>query len=229
MPIHAVFDILAWSLALAIRFLYVRRGDFGHVALPPELAFPYKIALLSGASFGAVLCGTANLAIQFPNLLGHSVIGAILGGIVAVEVFKRHHGIRGSTGVVWVVPLSVGIAVGRLGCFFSGLPDYTYGISTDLPWGVDFGDGILRHPVQLYESMAMTLFTFVVAFLVERKNVWFRDNGFYAFVAFYAGQRFVWEFLKPYAAIIGPFNFFHFICLALITYGVAMMQRRRLV
>jgi len=29
--------------------------------------------------------------------------------------------------------------------FFAGLPDYTYGTATKLPWGVDFGDGIPRH------------------------------------------------------------------------------------
>lgn len=50
------------------------------------------------------------------------------------------------------------MAVGRLGCFFAGLPDYTYGVPTDLPWGVNFGDGVPRHPVQLYESAAMLLF-----------------------------------------------------------------------
>ena len=35
--------------------------------------------------------------------------------------------------------------------FWLGLADDTYGIATRLPWGVDFGDGIARHPTQLYE------------------------------------------------------------------------------
>lgn len=41
--------------------------------------------------------------------------------------------------------------IGRVGCFLAGLADGTYGLPTDLPWGVDFGDGIPRHPTQLYE------------------------------------------------------------------------------
>jgi phosphatidylglycerol---prolipoprotein diacylglyceryl transferase len=49
--------------------------------------------------------------------------------------------------------LAAAIAVGRLGCFFSGIEDRTYGTPTDLPWGYDFGDGILRHPVELYEAV----------------------------------------------------------------------------
>jgi prolipoprotein diacylglyceryltransferase len=56
------------------------------------------------------------------------------------------------------LPLAIGIAVGRLGCFFAGLDDFTYGTPTTLPWGHDFGDGIARHPVQLYESAAMAAF-----------------------------------------------------------------------
>ena len=84
--------------------------------------------------------------------IGHSIAGAIAGGIVAVEIFKWRNGIRGSTGGA-VRGAARDRHRGRpLGCFFAGLPDYTYGTPTDLPWGVDFGDGIARHPVQLYES-----------------------------------------------------------------------------
>jgi len=33
----------------------------------------------------------------------------------------------------------------------TGLSDNTYGTPTNLPWAVNFGDGIPRHPTQLYE------------------------------------------------------------------------------
>ena len=36
-------------------------------------------------------------------------------------------------------------------CFLAGLHDDTYGLPTAAPWGMDFGDGIPRHPTQLYE------------------------------------------------------------------------------
>ena len=32
-------------------------------------------------------------------------------------------------------------------------------------------------------------------------------------VGWYGLQRFVWEFFKPYATLIGPFNLFHLVCL----------------
>ena len=61
-----------------------------------------------------------------------------------VELAKRACGVTRSTGDQFVWPLAVGTAIGRLGCFFTGLDDHTYGTATRLPWGVDFGDGILR-------------------------------------------------------------------------------------
>jgi prolipoprotein diacylglyceryltransferase len=53
------------------------------------------------------------------------------------------------------VPLCAGIALGRVGCFLAGPADRTHASATALPWGVDHGDGIARHPVALYEAQAL--------------------------------------------------------------------------
>jgi len=88
---------------------------------------------------------------------------------------------------------------------------------------VDFGDGIPRHPVQLYESLAMAaMFVVLIQRFVARDRFWLA-NGFYLTVGWYGLQRFVWEFFKPYATIIGPFNLFHFICVGLVIYSVIMI------
>jgi hypothetical protein len=36
-------------------------------------------------------------------------------------------------------------------------------------------------------------------------------------------QRFVWEFLKPYAALIGPLTLFHLLSLAILFYAAVML------
>jgi len=46
-------------------------------------------------------------------------------------------------------------------------------------------------------------------------------------VLVYAGQRFLWEFFKPYGTILGPFNLFHFICGGLVIYSVIMIGKTR--
>ena len=227
MLIHTIFDLLAWASAgLLGRWIARHRWLAGFSVQPKFKDDPsYFIALALGGLVGAVLFGTMNLGLGSLWTLGHSIAGAIAGGVVAVEIYKWLRGIRGSTGLPFVGSLALGIAIGRFGCFFAGLPDYTYGTATQLPWAVDFGDGIRRHPVQLYESAAMLLFlAFWLRALVLQDSAVIR-NGFYLFVAWYAVQRFAWEFLKPYPVIIGLLNLFHLICIALFAYSLFMMRR----
>jgi prolipoprotein diacylglyceryltransferase len=225
MLIHTAFDILAWLSAALVGWFVSRKGWLGQRARTPLRDPGYFIALGLGAIAGALLFGSLNMGLAGRWELGHSIAGAIAGGVIAVEIFKLWAGIRGSTGAQFVAPLATGITVGRLGCFFAGLPDLTYGTPTSLPWAVDFGDGIARHPVQLYESLSMLLFLIVYLREIARGSVLFRTRGFYLFVGWYAGQRFVWEFLKPYPTPIGPFNIFHSVCAILLCYSIFMLRR----
>ena len=129
-------------------------------------------------------------------------------------------GITGSTGIAFAAPFAATVAVGRLGCFFAGLADYTYGTPTGVPWGVDFGDGIRRHPVQLYEVAGDGRDVRRAAANVRRaRSLLARQRLLSRRSAGTALQRFVWEFFKPYATIVGPFNLFHLVCLGLVLYA----------
>ena len=143
--------------------------------------------------------------------------------IAAIELFKRARGITGSTGLIFVPAFATSVAIGRWGCFYSGLTDHTHGCPTTLSWGHDFGDQIPRHPVQLYESAAMAAFLVYALAMLARRDPFVLRNGFYLMVLWYAAQRFCWEFLKPYAPLLGPLNLFHLICLGLIAYALVMM------
>lgn len=171
--------------------------------------------------------GTLNLFLSDIHMVGRSIVGALAGAIVAIELFKRFRGISSSTGLAFVPAFTVSVMVGRLGCYFSGLDDQTYGSATSLAIGHDFGDGVNRHPVQVYESAAMALFLGIALYLFAIRQSFFMKNGFYLMVLWYAAQRFVWEFLKPYGPVVGPFNVFHFVCGGLILYALFMMRRKR--
>ena len=91
---------------------------------------------------------------------------------------KRYIGLRTSTGDLYAIPLALGIAIGRIGCFLTGLSDNTYGTATNLPWAINFGDGIPRHPTQLYEiAFLLALIPLLlrvlnrIAILSEAKNL----------------------------------------------------------
>ncbi len=222
---HYAGDIAAWvSAALAARWQYKRWPDEA-LALAQTVRPSYFLALAFGALIGAWLLGSANSLRGLISAPSHSIAGALAGGIVAVELWKATHGVRVSTGGALVLPLCVGIIVGRLGCFFAGLPDFTYGVPSSVPWAVDLGDGIARHPVQLYESAAMAAFVALYLHARIANAGWARHHAFHAMIIFYACQRFLWEFLKPYPAVLGPLNLFHFLMLGLVAYGIFWWRR----
>ncbi len=231
MDIHTLFDLIAWAagawIGYAVRRRYLADGTPSGFKLSQHPGYIIAVALCAGV--GAMIAGGGNMALADLPPIGHSVAGAIVGGIVGAEGYKLARGIKGSTGLIFVAPLAAGIAIGRWGCFLSGLPDYTYGTPTGLPWGVDFGDGIPRHPVQLYESFAMLAFLAWFLLTLERNrrsespSLMLRGS-FYMLVGFYAVQRFVWEFLKPYPKVLGPFDMFHFLMLGLFAYSLWMLR-----
>jgi prolipoprotein diacylglyceryltransferase len=159
---HLVFESLAYLAAFR---LYVwqrqRSGDF----LETGTRWTVIVAAIAGAAFGSKflywLEDPVRTAHEWSNpeylLAGKTIVGALLGGTIAVELVKKRSGIRRRTGDLFALPLAIGIAIGRIGCFLAGTEDGTYGNPTGLPWGVDLGDGVRRHPVQLYEIAAMLM------------------------------------------------------------------------
>jgi prolipoprotein diacylglyceryltransferase len=220
--LHTGFDVLAWAAA-GLSFLWLTR--YAGVRFSPSRShdLPYIAALAFGAGIGAFAFGSANLWLSQQEGLARSIEGALVGGIVAVELYKRGAGITGRTGARFALPLAVGVAVGRIGCFFAGLDDFTYGTPTALPWAHDFGDGVPRHPVQLYESAAMAGFALVYVRYATRGNAFVIENGFYLAVGFYGAQRFALEFVKPYGALVGPLTLFHLLSAAIIIYAIIMI------
>ena len=59
--------------------------------------------------------------------------------------------------------------------------------------------------------------------MIARGSSLFLRDGFYLFVAYYGVQRFLWEFLKPYPAVLGPLNVFHLVTIVMIAYSVFMI------
>src|SRR5205807_8268906 len=112
---------------------------------------------------------------------GKTIVGGLIGGLIAVEWAKRRLGVRTRTGDLFAIPLAVGIAIGRVGCFLTGLPDGTHGVPTSLPWGYDYGDGIRRHPAQLYEIGFLVILA--VFLLAVRKKLRTEGDEFKLFLS----------------------------------------------
>ena len=221
---HVVFEALGYFAGARIYFAHRRRATA--TALPLEKNLWLLVGCIFGAWAGSKLLAWAEMPHHYlavarsdPVALlgGKTIVGGLLGGGAGIEFAKKRLGIARSTGDAFVWPLAVGTAIGRLGCFFTGLDDHTYGVATTLPWGVDFGDGLARHPTQLYEG-AFVLMLAVVIFFATRGRALPAGARFRLYFAGYFSFRFLIEFLKPRET---PFLFLSAIQLASL-FGIAL-------
>ncbi len=193
-PVYSYETLVLLALGAGFGFLWWdgrnqrRRGELATLA----------IAALVGGALGAKLLDWALNADLVARagwvtalLSGRTVIGGLLGGTVAVTVAKRRAGITGRRGNQLAAPIALGLFVGRLGCFLHGC---CYGTVTSLPWGVDFGDGLRRHPTQLYEAL-FWLAAFLVLLPLRRRAV-APGRLFGGLMLSYFAFRFGEEFLR---------------------------------
>jgi len=204
--IHTLFEALAYLAGF--RIYLSRRGRFGDI-LPPADRLWIVVAAIAGAAVGSRILywfedpGRTLVRFTDPSYLlgGKTIVGGLLGGWIAVEWIKKRLGTRIRTGDLFAVPLAIGIAVGRMGCLFAGTGDGTYGLETTLPWGLDLGDGIPRHPVAIYEILWMI----ALALLLDRRSLRSHRDGdlFLLFMAGYFSFRLLVDFLKPGVPLAG--------------------------
>ncbi len=195
---HILFESVAYAVAFRLMLHNVKQD---------EIADRQRTSIIVGGMIGALVGAKLLVVLQHIDLIwqwqqlllvllqGKTVVGALLGGLIGVELTKKLIGVKRSTGDIFVYPLIVGTAIGRIGCFLTGLSDRTYGTATTLPWGIDFGDGIFRHPTQLYEILFLIL---LIRFLqIRSRHPYQLGDLFKFYLICYLGFRFLIDFIKP--------------------------------
>jgi len=214
--LHPVFETLAYAAAFVV---YRRARSREQDPLSDAQRWNILAAAAVGALIGSRLLGVLEQAPRLHPFTwraflmpgGKTIVGALLGGWLLVEIAKRLMSILSRTGDLFAIPLCLGIAVGRIGCFLAGIADDTFGKPTSLPWGVDFGDGLARHPTQIYEILFLLGLAFV---LQQRRRRPHAEGGlFRIFMAAYLVFRFCVDFLKPQPLVFG-LNLIQWACLA---------------
>lgn len=196
---HVVFEAIAYTVALRLSLRNFRSDT---------IAAPQRSSIVVGGLVGALIGAKILVMLQHIDLLwqhrdqiwllllgGKTVVGALIGAVIGVELTKKIIGVKQSTGDAFVYPLIAGTAIGRIGCFLTGLSDRTYGVATNLPWGVDFGDGVLRHPTQLYEIGFLLV---LMIFLQIRSRYRLQSGDLFKFyIIAYLSFRWMIDFIKP--------------------------------
>mgnify|MGYP000427510754 CR=1 FL=1 len=192
-PIHALIMALAIVAGVAIKRLQGPQPS----ALPRGQRIAVSLAAIIGGALGAKL----PFILWDPQALeslsswlvdGRTLTWGLAGGYLAVEGTKLSLGIKAKTGDGFAAPVAAAVAVGRLGCWNAGC---CFGAPTSVPWAVDFGDGIMRHPTQLYEFSFHALACGVL-FWMGRRDLFARQRIKLYLIA-YMVYRFLTEWLRP--------------------------------
>lgn len=211
---YTLFMFLAAAVFLTTRHFMPRPAALAVLPWWKRAALAW--AVLVGAALGAKLGFVVSRSdgwLSGTTWLGDgkTVTTGLVGAYLAVEAAKLLLGIRVKTGDTYALPLALALAVGRWGCWFNGC---CHGTATDLPWGVDFGDGVRRHPTQLYEALfhlAMAGVLLVVmlrgVFLTHRLQLYLIAYGVY---------RFVSEFIRPEPPWLAGLTFYQWAALVLV-------------
>ena len=135
---------------------------------------------------------------------------------------KAFLGVTVKTGDSYAVPVAVAVGLGRLGCF---CPGCCYGRPTRLPWGVDFGDGVFRHPTQIYETI-FHLSAAACLVAIERQG-WFPRQRIKLYLLAYLVYRFLSETIRPEPRLGLGLTGYQWACLALMPVVALLWVRDR--
>lgn len=188
-------------------------------------------AVLFGAFIGAALFaklpwlisdaeGFRDGSVWFTD--GRTITFGMVGAYLGVELAKLAAGIQKKTGDALAVPAAVSIAVGRVGCFVAPC---CFGIETSVPWAVDFGDGLHRHPTQLYEA-AFHACAAVVLYRLRAQGRFPRNLIKVYFIAYFV-FRFTTEFIRPEPRLWLGITLFQWASLAFIPLFAFLFVRDR--
>jgi phosphatidylglycerol---prolipoprotein diacylglyceryl transferase len=218
---HWFFETLAYIVSFRV-YLLLRRGRGDAV---PEVD---RWWVTAAGAVGAVVGSKLLYWIEDPAatmrhfgdptflLGGKTIVGALIGALFAVEATKKYLAINRRTGDLFALPLCIGIAIGRVGCFLTGREDHTAGVATSLPWGVNFGDGVARHPTQLYEIAFVLLLGVVI--LVASRRPYPEGDLFKIFMVGYFSFRLCVDSLKPDVRVLAGLSSIQWACLSMLLY-----------
>lgn len=202
-------EVHTWGFAFAVAFmlgLYLAARRAPREGIDGDRVIELGLVLIVGAFVGARIL---YVILEWPTYAadplqifridtgGLSFHGGVLGGFVAGCWYARRHRIPVLRAADLMAPyIALGYSIVRIGCFANGC---CYGVPTAVPWAFDFGDGILRHPTQLYSSFG-SLAIFLILLQIRRFRP-FDGYVWFSYLALYSALRFVVEAWREAARI----------------------------
>lgn len=218
--VHLILEYLAFFIAF--RYYVILRKNTEDI-----ISSNNRLSIILGAVFGAFLGSRIIGSLENPLLLTElswiaimntkTIMGGLFGGLLGVELAKKIIGEKHSSGDLFTFPIIVGIFIGRIGCFLSGIHEFTYGKPTLFITGMDLGDGVLRHPTSLYELIFLFIL-FLTLKVLNKSNRLPYGMTFQWFMISYFMFRFLIEFIKPNEFLILGLSTIQYLCILCVVY-----------
>ena len=247
---HPVINSYGFMLMMAFYICYyLLHKDLKRLDYKPALAGDIVFAAAIGGIIGSRIYFLLENFEQFLNdpigmiFSGGGLVflGGLLGGLLAVTYIIKKNNLRWIAFADIVAPLLIlGYAIGRVGCLLVG---DDYGLPTDLPWGMEFPNGIppstyqifqsrypwvdlsgfspgvLKvHPTQIYETLIGSgIFYYLYQ---KRQSVKVVGSLFFTYLTLAGTERFMIEFLRINQKYFLGFSGAQLISLTMISIGL---------
>ncbi|MGB5396868.1 MAG: prolipoprotein diacylglyceryl transferase, partial [Gammaproteobacteria bacterium] len=195
----------AWWLGM----LRARRAESGWRAEEiSDLVFYAALGAILGGRIGYSLFYNFSYFLEEPLRLfyiwqgGMSFHGGMLGVFVALYLFGRKNGMGFFQVSDFIAPMvPIGLGMGRIGNFIN---KELWGrqVESALPWAMDYGDRIARHPSSLYQAFSEGLLLFLILWWYSARP---RPRMAVSalFMLCYGSFRFITEFFRTPDAHLG--------------------------
>ncbi|MDQ2141335.1 prolipoprotein diacylglyceryl transferase [Alcaligenaceae bacterium C4P045] len=231
---YGLMYLVAFALVYVlgrVRIANGRGNGFSNKDLE-DLIFYSVMGVVAGGRLGYVLFYKPSYYLAHPLEIfylwegGMAFHGGLLGVLLVFWLFARKRGVSFFTVSDFIAPLiPLGLAAGRLGNFING---ELWGRPTDVPWAMVFpgsGDGVARHPSQLYQMGMEGILLFIVLWVFSRHP---RPTGQVSavFLIGYGTFRFLAEFTREpdnfLGLLAGGMSMGQWLSLPMIAAGVAL-------
>ena len=233
---YLVGFVAAWRLGV----YRAKHSDLWSQKQVEDLIFYGALGVVLGGRIGYTLFYNFSTFIDDPISIfyiwkgGMSFHGGLLGVIAAFYLFARKNGMSFFQVSDFMAPMiPIGLGAGRIGNFINkeliGRP-----MEASLPWAMDYGDHIARHPSSLYQALSEGLLLFVIVWIFSSKQRPLMTVSA-VFVMSYGAFRFITEFFRTPDSHIGFLAFdwltmgqllsLPMILIGLATYYLAMKNK----
>ena len=161
------------------------------------------------------------------GIAGMSYHGGLLGGLFGGLFFTMKKNISWKKMTELFIPaVPLGYFFGRIGNFING---ELYGRVTTHPLAMNFGDGLLRHPSQLYEAFFEGLVLFILLWIIKSKT-WVKGRLLGIYLIGYAMTRFLLEYTREpdvhLGFVLGPLTMGQLLSIGMFLIGIIFTQKK---